>query len=125
MEQNLTLATTAIIGTFVTEHQKFIVFITSHGDINIPHIHIGDTRTFPECSEFHCIIALDKPHYIDSTIHQSLNPTQLREFIRFISNKDEDGDSIWRYTLKTWNMNNSNNRLALNTEIPDYTHLNN
>lgn len=123
MGHNLTLATTAIIGTFVADCHTFIVFITSHGNINVPHLHIGDTHTFPECSEFHCIIALDKPRYIDSVIRQSLNPTQLQEFIRFISNKDEDGDSIWRYTLKTWNMNNSNYRLAINTGIPNYSRL--
>lgn len=121
MDHNLILATTAIVGTFEAEGHKFIAFVQSQDTIQTPHIHIGDFNSFPECREFHCILSLDASCDINGDFQQRVNPIQIQEFMRFLHSYDEDGDPVWRYILKTWNKNNSNNRLSLSTPIPNYS----
>lgn len=113
---------TAIIGTFESQSRSFTVFILTMEDVQTPHLHIGDFATFPECKHFHCMVSLLTPKYY-GIYKEMLDPTQLSGFIEFISSLDEDGDSIWRYTLKTWNMNNSESKIPMGTPIPDYEEL--
>lgn len=112
----------AIIGKYKIDGKSYIVFILPQKDIPTPHIHIGDAQTFPMCSKFHCRISLISPNYLGNTLSNDniLNENQLEGFIRFISSRDEDGDPIWKYTLKTWNRNNENHKISINLLIPDY-----
>lgn len=116
---------TAIIGEFKTEDKSYVVYILPERHITTPHIHIGDAQTFPMCSTFHCMLSLISPNYLGNTLSNDniFNENQLEVFIRFITSRDEDGDPIWKYTLKTWNRNNENHKISIDLPIPNYINL--
>lgn len=113
---------TSIIGEFQANDKSYMAYILPDMSISTPHIHIGDAQTFPMCYRFHCIISLVSPNYISNSCSNNniLTEKQSEGFISFISSVDEDGDEIWRYTLKTWNMNNQNYTIPIDSTIPDY-----
>ena len=115
---------TAIIGEYKVGASSYIVFILPSVNITRPHLHICDTETFPICSRFHSMIELQSSNYIikDDTNHL-LRDNQLKGLIQFLSSIDEDGDSVWRYAIKTWNMNNQNQKIPIDTAMPDYGNL--
>lgn len=101
--------TSAIIDKFrvAPDPAFFVVFIRPDKMGLPPHIHIGDHATYPLCTQFHCIVNLHSPEYIfmDGECEDTLDDRQLNGFIRSLKSSDEDGESNWRFALKSWNQN--------------------
>lgn len=124
-EINPCLLKMAEIGKFRAKKANFILYIWSRDDGYIPHIHIGDADTYPKCEKFQCCLKLEVPEYFPHSgkYSDTFNVPQLDSLIEFLHSNDEDGDPVWKYILKTWNKNNSNVKIPLDTPIPDYSVL--
>lgn len=109
----------------VGEFDGLVAFIVSRDEVgSIPHLHIGDAETYPACRQFHCTLKLQRPEYCNHNEDKCsgyLTRQQIDSLVEFINGIDEDGVSIWRYVLKTWNKNNHEVKVSMNTEIPDYS----
>lgn len=112
----------AEVGSYQSNGKDFVIYIVSRDTIKNPHIHIGDAETYPYCNKFNCCLDLIRPEYVlhHKKLQSRFDDSELNGLIEFIHNIDEDGDRVWQYIVKTWNKNNSNNRLSLDTPIPDY-----
>lgn len=69
------------------------------------------------------MISLLLPDYIwNRRLHPNiLDEDHSKEIVNFITGKDEEGDSVWRYTVKTCNMNSQDHKTSLYTPIPDHS----
>lgn len=119
------LAELAEVGAFRDEESEYVVYVHSRDTCQTPHIHIGDTVTYPRCDEFHCCVELQKLKYLRHSECDTckLDETQLRKLIELLHSDDEDGEPVWRYILKTWNKNNPSYKISIDTPVPDYLKL--
>lgn len=103
----------------------FVVFIWSRDPGYIPHFHIGDSETYPNCTKFQTCLKIESPEYFPhgGKYTDQLNTNQLDQLIEFLKMEDEEGESNWKYLLKTWNKNSSKMKVILKQEMPDYTVL--
>lgn len=103
----------------------FVVFIWSRDPGYIPHFHIGDSETYPNCTKFQTCLKIESPEYFPhgGKYTDQLNTNQLDQLIEFLKMEDEEGESNWKYLLKTWNKNTSKMKVILKQEMPDYTVL--
>lgn len=104
---------------------NFVVFIWSRNPGYIPHFHIGDSETYPTCKKFQTCLKIESPEYFPhgGKYTDKLNANQLNQLIEFLKEEDEEGESNWKYLLKTWNKNSSKMKVDLKQEMPDYTVL--
>ena len=117
----------AEIGSFGKSKQlDFVVFIWSRDPEFIPHFHIGDSETYPKCTKFQTCLKIESPEYFPhgGKYTDRLNSNQLEQLIEFLKIEDEEGESNWKFLLRTWNRNSSKMKVEINQEIPDYTLLN-
>lgn len=124
--ENLSI-TSSIIDIFriAQDPTFYVVFIRRDERGLPPHIHIGDHISYPLCTQFHCIVKLTSPEYIflKGECEDTLEEPQLRGFIRSLRSSDEDGESNWRYALKSWNKSNHKVKIAIENSMPDYMDL--
>lgn len=109
------------------EKLDFVVFIWSRDPGYIPHFHIDDSETYPKCTKFQTCLKIESPEYFThgGKYTDQLNTNQLDQLIEFLKMEDEEGESNWKYLLKTWNKNSSKMemKVILKQEMPDYTVL--
>ncbi len=119
--------TSSIIDKFQTtpESISYVIFIRRAERDLPPHIHIGDDETYPLCTHFHAIVSLLAPQYLFFTgeCKDTLDERQLNGFIKSLSSSDEDGNSNWRFALKSWNSNNHSVKISIDYPMPDYLEL--
>ncbi len=119
--------TSSIIDKFQTspESISYVIFIRRAERDLPPHIHIGDDETYPLCTQFHAIVNLLSPQYVElnGECSQILDEAQLKGFIKSLGSSDEDGDSNWKFALKSWNSNNHSVKISINYPMPDYLKL--
>lgn len=116
----------AEIGSFgKSKKLDFVVFIWSRDPGFIPHFHIGDSETYPKCTKFQTCLKIESPEYFPhgGKYTDRLNSNQLEQLIEFLKTEDEEGESNWKFLLRTWNRNSSKMKVEINQEIPDYTLL--
>lgn len=103
---------------------KFIVFIWSRDGGEIPHFHVGDAATYPKCTQFSTAIKIETAEYFPhgGKYTDNLNSKQKKKLNNFLKEIDDD-ETNWKYLVRTWNKNNSNHKLNINTPQPDYITL--
>lgn len=110
----------AKIGRF----KDLYIYIWMNDGGNVPHFHISDSANYPQNSTVEIAIKIEKAEYFPhgGKYTDKLNSKQKKELVKFFK-ESEDGESNWKYLLKTWNRNNSTMKLTLSTPMPDYTQL--
>ena len=89
----------------------------------VPHFHISD-KPNPKESNFSSAVKIQIPEYFPHGGHyeDKLSSKQKKQLMKFLNTIDT-GLSNWEFLLRTWNKNNSCNKVNLYTELPDYTTL--
>ena len=108
--------------TRIGDFDNLEVFIITDDVVQIPHIHIRNTR---KSKYFSCCIRLDKPEYIPHNNKlDKLNYTQLKAFIKFLNATDKYTClPIYESILCHWNDNNYLYQIRETTPMPDYMHM--
>lgn len=111
----------AKIGTLTKKCYDIIVWTNDSG--NIPHFHIIDSNT--QGNIFNSCIRIDKAEYFNHEGKTDKLNSQLRkDLVNFLLSTDEDlGISNWILLVSEWNRNNSNIKININTQMPDYIKL--
>lgn len=91
----------------------------------VPHLHFQSTKG----GKKGCV-RLDKPEYfIHGKYKDRLNSKELKQFIEFLKSPHrllgKAGISNWQMIIVYWGDNNPDYRLDIDTQMPDYTQLNN
>ena len=92
---------------------------------NIPHFHISDVPPTRRGGSFHCAIKLKEAEYFKhgSYTDEITSVKRRKELVDFLQSKTDLGITMWQFALFTWNQNNSEAKVDVNLEIPDYTKL--
>lgn len=111
----------AKIGTLTKKCYDIIVWTNDSG--NIPHFHIIDSNT--RGNIFNSCIRIDKAEYFNHEGKTDKLNSQLRkDLVNFLLSTDEDLEiSNWILLISEWNRNNSNIKISINSQMPDYINL--
>lgn len=105
-----------------TEDGLYIIIFTNDGGW-IPHFHIYNNQN-PKKATFDACLKIETPEYFKHVNHTDiLNRKQMKSIYDFLQGVDDDGDSNWKYIIKTWNKNNSKQTIPIDLLIPDYMSL--
>lgn len=105
-----------------TDDGLYIIIFSNDGGW-IPHFHVFNNQN-PNKATFDACLKIETPEYFKHGSHTDiLNNKQMKSIVDFLQGNDEDGDSNWKYIIKTWNKNNSKQNIPINTPIPDYMSL--
>ena len=100
------------------------IYVHTDDPGNIPHFHYWDRKT--KGDSFHTCIKLTKPEYFHHTGKEGiLNSKQRKELIKFLKEPSKVLDNLTNFetVIAMWNLNNSKNKIPLDTSMPDYTKL--
>lgn len=103
---------------------KYIVYVWTRDGGEIPHFHVGDSATFPHCTQFSTAIKIEKAEYFahGGKYTDKFN-TKERKLLNAFLHKVVDGDSNWEFIRKAWNRGSSKHMVLPGTTMPDYTEL--
>jgi hypothetical protein len=94
------------------------IWIYAEGNRPIKHFHFyrGDNREFGGC------IMLDQSMYFPHDKHiEILKDKEIIHMVNFFNSLDTDTNlTIWKMILLSWNQQNSNFKIKMDAEIPDY-----
>lgn len=101
---------------------KLEIYVNTNDGGDIPHFHIWDTST--RGNEFHtCVQIKDNKYFHHTGKEDVINSKMRKRLIKFLQSNDEYGELNWKVLIKEWNRNNSNMKIDINTEMPDYSEI--
>lgn len=119
-DENRFLNEMATIGKFTNE---LVIMVRMNDGGNLPHFHIVDNNSLGD--EFHTCVRIDTNKYFHHTGKEdTLNSKQRKKLISFLKQDLGNNWTNWNVLVDLWNRNNSELTIPLNTEMPDYSEIN-
>lgn len=109
---------------YLPKHGSVEVYVWTNDPGSVPHMHvraIGGKKY-----EWECCIRYDSAEYFDHGKYHDRLPSRIgKELDKMLRSTDPDsfGNTYWQTALTEWNRNNSDVKLPLDLEQPDYSAL--
>ena len=100
------------------------IYVRSDDPGHIPHFHIWDRAT--RGKKFHtCVKILECDYFHHTGKEDVLDSKARKKLCNFFKSKSENEEfnTNWDVLIFMWNINNSTEKVAKNTSMPDYTKL--